>query len=604
MSSIDGTCEKVVDPDNPETWGGDEGDQWYSHKGLIFSDDERDPHNKLLNNDGVWECPHEATGKMDGERRCIFHLPVDEKDDEKVADAFLNVLEKATEQADSTVQERHLQFLAAEFGTLDLRETPPEILAEDAELYLTHTEFDGKVDLSDATFNVSRIDLSGSNFAAHVSFYNNDFAGVADFIDTDFEGQTDFIDVNFKNKSHFVSSKFEEGVLFGDAEFEERANFRDAEFNEKVDFLGAEFNERADFGDADFREGHFYGTKFRSVAIFSDADFGERTNFQFAKFADIADFHSVEFGSGADFRVREFDKTADFSDSKHKRSRFTSTDLTETDFTNASLQDVDFESAILSRANLFDTDLRGAKLSGAVLGDARIDEDTQFLGHPDDESESSQHTVSAIRSKPKCVYDPKYKGDSDETNLDKAKGVYRALEELAGKAAQPRVQSQCFVRRQDLQKDEYKEVMLGRKRNDEREDDEEDEGGPTLEERLIAGARYSRAKVARMTLLYGESPWRIIGGSIGFILFVALLYPLGEWLRPVDDEPISYSRILGGEWDLFLESLYFSTLTFTTLGMGDYEPMGLGQVLATLNTAFGAVLIALLVFVLGRRAAR
>ena len=83
-----------------------------------------------------------------------------------------------------------------------------------------------------------------------------------------------------------------------------------------------------------------------------------------------------------------------------------------------------------------------------------------------------------------------------------------------------------------------------------------------------------------------------------------MLYPLGGWLRPIDGEPMTYNQILGGELSLLLESLYFSTLTFTTLGMGDYEPVGVGQIIATLNTALGAVLIALLVFVLGRRAAR
>ena len=79
---------------------------------------------------------------------------------------------------------------------------------------------------------------------------------------------------------------------------------------------------------------------------------------------------------------------------------------------------------------------------------------------------------------------------------------------------------------------------------------------------------------------------------------------MSEWLQPAGGEPITYTRILEGEWSLLLESLYFSTLTFTILGMGDYEPMGVGQIIATVNTTFGAVLIALLLFVLGRRAAR
>lgn len=75
------------------------------------------------------------------------------------------------------------------------------------------------------------------------------------------------------------------------------------------------------------------------------------------------------------------------------------------------------------------------------------------------------------------------------------------------------------------------------------------------------------------------------------------------WLQPTGDAPLTYPRIVETP-ELYFESLYFSTLTFTTLGMGDYEPLGFGQVLATANTAFGAILVALLVFVLGRRAAR
>ena len=185
--------------------------------------------------------------------------------------------------------------------------------------------------------------------------------------------------------------------------------------------------------------------------------------------------------------------------------------------------------------------------------------------------------------------------------MGKAKSVYRALEELGSKHARLRLQTQCFVRRKDLQKHEYKQVMLGREK--EREDDDDEEDGPSLEGRLIAGARYSRAKGAQATLLYGESPWRIIGTSLVIILGFTLLYPLGGWVRPVGGNQITYSRIAEAP-HLFGDVFYFSTLTFTTLGLGDYRPVGLSQYLTTANTALGAVLIALLVFVLGRRATR
>jgi hypothetical protein len=242
----------------------------------------------------------------------------------------------------------------------------------------------------------------------------------------------------------------------------------------------------------------------------------------------------------------------------------------------------------LNRATLFGADLRGSLLSGSLLGDVRIDDETLFLGSPSNNQNRSPHTLSAIRSRPCCVYDPSYQDDNEHESIDKAKSVYRALEELGGKHARPRLQARSFVRRQDLQKDEYKQ--------DAKQAD-------SWEERLIAGARYSRAKVARATLLYGESPWRVIAYSLSIILGFALLFPLGGWMKPEGGDPITYAQIASNPLEI-LNSVYYSTLTFTALGFGDFKPVGFGRALTTIETGLGAVLLALLVFILGRRAAR
>jgi voltage-gated potassium channel Kch len=53
------------------------------------------------------------------------------------------------------------------------------------------------------------------------------------------------------------------------------------------------------------------------------------------------------------------------------------------------------------------------------------------------------------------------------------------------------------------------------------------------------------------------------------------------------------------------DALYFSTMTFTTLGYGDFQPATTaGKLLAISETSAGVVLLALLVFVFGRRATR
>lgn len=54
-----------------------------------------------------------------------------------------------------------------------------------------------------------------------------------------------------------------------------------------------------------------------------------------------------------------------------------------------------------------------------------------------------------------------------------------------------------------------------------------------------------------------------------------------------------------------LMNLYFSVVTFTTLGYGDIQPSNAAtRALAGVESLLGAALIALLVFVLGRRATR
>jgi hypothetical protein len=91
--------------------------------------------------------------------------------------------------------------------------------------------------------------------------------------------------------------------------------------------------------------------------------------------------------------------------------------------------------------------------------------------------------------------------------------------------------------------------------------------------------------------------------SVGIVLGFALLYPLGGWMRPEGCDPITYGQI-GTNLAEFGNSVSYSTLTFTALGFGDFQPEGLGRLLTTLETGLGAVLLALLVFILGRRAAR
>jgi uncharacterized protein YjbI with pentapeptide repeats len=630
MSDSNGTCEYVLDPEDPETWGGEEGDECYVDE-------------EVLNEDGVWTCPHDAE---ESEELCIFHLPVKRKNDKEVAKRLLQEIDQAVDIEAGETEKHRLQFLCSKFGDFDISKESEYmestyIFAPEQKIDLSYADFNGEVDFSGVSFNTSHVILNGIYFQDVVDFSRSEFEGIMHFTGAEFQSKTYFKDSVFHKSVTFRRTLFD-SVTFSSVEFRQDADFHKAIFSSQTVFVSSSFKESVDFSDVIFKyDDEFSDSKIKEEGVigqrtfemidFYDASFNKSANFMRTEFRNVTQMNNIECGGSINFSYSEFQKGVRFynsyfpPDSEFKgvefksevgfiESEFYSVILTDavfyngvdardskfinTDFSNANLSggnfsdskicECDFESAILSRTILFNADLRGAKLNGAILGDARINEDTQFLGNPDDDSDSSPHTLSAIRSKPCCVYDPKYEEDNDEADVEKAKSVYRALEELAGKTARTRLQSQCFVRRQDLQKDDY--------RRDAKEAD-------SWQERLIAGARYSLAKLSQKTLLYGESPWRIIAWSLATSFAFTFLYPLGGWVKPVEGEPITYGTIAENLW-LLGEVLYYSTLTFTTLGLGDYRPVEAGRYLTTLNTALGAVLIALLVFVLGRRAAR
>lgn len=246
-------------------------------------------------------------------------------------------------------------------------------------------------------------------------------------------------------------------------------------------------------------------------------------------------------------------------------------------FRNANLQDANLEGAFFDRADLFDATLTGTRSYGAVFSEARANEGTEL-----DEL---------------CVYDPHSDQSLDETEttgdpaadvtesedvsqLSKAEGTYQELESLCAENALLKPQSRYFVRRQDIHTTEHR--------------------------RDGSWSRWIRARVSRAVVLYGESPFRVLAMAGLVIVGSALLYPLGL-LRssqtgelvtyPPPTEPLALVSTLA-------ESLYFSTLTFTTMTFGLFQPVGPGKFLTMLETGAGIVLMALLVFVFGRRATR
>jgi len=100
---------------------------------------------------------------------------------------------------------------------------------------------------------------------------------------------------------------------------------------------------------------------------------------------------------------------------------------------------------------------------------------------------------------------------------------------------------------------------------------------------------------------YGERPQRTLLLSLAVILGSALAYPATEGLTTGD----AIVRYASHGPVAALDGLYFSVVTFATLGLGDVHPVGdIGRFVAASEGLVGAFLTAVFVFSLGRRVTR
>lgn len=469
-----------------------------------------------------------------------------------------------------------------------------------------------RADFRDTEF-IDEAYFRGAKFHQVADFRGAKFYRYVDVRGVDFIGDAKFQDVCFKSVAYFPDVTFFSNTKFRRIRVKKLANFRDITVREEgsADFQDAIFENEARFVDAEIEESTFKEARFENLANFTDAVlsdtvfpdvvFNDEALFS-CTFEDEVDFSNASLGN--DFKI----EGATFE----QPPKFNNADLTNATLTGIDLRRANLEGAQMSRATLFGTDLRWAYLSGAVINDVRINNETKFLGRPDghnnnDDDDDSGYTIRSIRKIPVCVYDPEF--DETETDRSKAKSFYHAIEELSGRSARPKLQAHCSIRRKDLERLQYKEDVCRFKENACR----------FGQKRILASLKLRLSGIGRKTMLYGESPWRIIVTGMSIIFLFGILYSVTSGVairtnRPTHTfdfiqkifnmfnlGPISPPKTL----EILLVNMYFSIVTFTTLGYGDIQPAGPEtQALAGLESLLGAALIALLVFVLGRRSAR
>jgi tetratricopeptide (TPR) repeat protein len=114
----------------------------------------------------------------------------------------------------------------------------------------------------------------------------------------------------------------------------------------------------------------------------------------------------------------------------------------------------------------------------------------------------------------------------------------------------------------------------------------------TIGERARNLVRYGLSLFYDLLWGYGMLPFRMLGGIVLVICFCAFIYTFAG-------HPVSVNGVTRGI--SFIEGLYFSAITFATVGYGDYLPLGWLRLVAVWEALSGIIMMALFLVALTRR---
>ena len=280
--------------------------------------------------------------------------------------------------------------------------------------------------------------------------------------------------------------------------------------------------------------------------------------------------------SGVDLAGRDFSEAdlggADLSETDLREADFSGANLQNANLTDANARGATFEDANLENSQLTRTNLRNASIENAALyevsfSDTWINRSTDLgnLCRYEAEEQAIERDERTIRHHEASAW------------------TYRALQQLCAENALPTDNRRFYVREKEARRKlawethEYSSAI--------------------------------KAELSRWVMEHGSDPWRVVGVSAVIILLYGALYPLVGGIKDTatgnvigffsadvpTDAPVWYFT------GPFLKGIYFSVVTFTTLGYGDIQPLGRwARFLATTEAVMGSVLLAMLVFVLSR----
>ncbi|SEQ85106.1 pentapeptide repeat-containing protein [Natrinema salaciae] len=509
-----------------------------------------------------------------------------------------------------------------------------------ADVTFRETEF-GFTRFDDVTCHENAV-FREATFTGDADFRGVEFGADADFDEVRFEDDTAFDDAAFRGRTTFRGGTFAGGartliddasfvgatfhgdvtfrrasfryVTFEAAAFRAVARFESTAFAGDADFPDVSFDRGVDFDEGRFREdADFSGVRFDGPSTFRGCEFlgganhlKDDVSFEGARFADDVDFHDAEIAS-ANFQETAFGGTVDCSrcvvSERIDIEAHGIDDDVFVDFTRAKIRSgrivqpaegwVRYD---LTLASIGDVDLAAERTRDhrQLLDYFRFcrTEFDEFDGHTFDFSghrgylDRNDWTIHGFDQPPADGVDRDY---ALEMTPEVVESTYLKAKQSAGEIGDMKTAGEFRVKRQRYSR--HKNLEAVRDRN---------AGLMTRTKNL---GRAVENWFLGITCGHGMRPMRI--GIMFAIapLFFAIPYAFGGSPFETGAGQLSIGDLATADGlGVFYENVYFSYVSYTTIGYGNIAPEGpLARLLAGSEAYLSTILAALLVYALVKR---
>ena len=402
----------------------------------------------------------------------------------------------------------------------------------------------------------------GIEFTAAADFTGSTFQTGNVFGKAIFHRDAIFNNTIFKEKSDFPSITFKDVVSFDEAIFGEAVGFH-SNFQNTVSFERAIFQSDALFGhphDPYFKDLprlkfdsslSFDNADFRDAASFDNLDFGGNVSFKSTKFFYWSEFVALEFKSRVSFEYAHFLKCTDSRDKRRNLVRF---------------QEIEFGEKASFWGCKFECKARFQKVVFNNAGEFRL---ARFSEHAEFIDVKAYGRLFLERNYPAAF-----------AICEDAIAPYRLAKQAASNLGDSRwtghyhFQEQCATNAKRRRDSTFKFWT-----------------GSFWHLNTNAIWNYGELLLGRGVFGYGEKPVRPLAVGLCVIFLCGFIF----WVtKGIDGNPPCS----------FLSSIYFSVVTFTTLGYGDLQPTPYMRWLSGIEAFLGAALMAMFIVALARKFTR